>query len=97
MAEITNSAETASLSTKIAYYGEFVVYPVLIAVMSAWALRQATLSDAAIWALSFSGGVGFWTFVEYLLHRYILHHFPGIKEKHEIHHDQQRALIPTPL
>ncbi len=97
MSHTSSSVETASLTTKLAYYGEFVIYPLLIAALSAWALQGASGHDALVWIGAFAGGVVFWTFVEYLLHRYILHHFPGIKEKHEDHHAHQRALIPTPL
>src|SRR5665213_2723254 len=34
---------------------------------------------------------------KYALHRYVLHHVPYIKEMHEAHHDDRRALIVTPV
>src|ERR1019366_8650995 len=40
------------------------------------------------------GSVTVW---KYALHRYVLHHVPYIKEMHEAHHDDRRALIVTPV
>lgn len=82
---------------KVEYYGEFFVYPVLIAVLSAMALWQAEFGGFAVWLAAFAAGLGIWTLVEYILHRYILHHAPYIKEQHEAHHAEQTALIPTPI
>ena len=42
---------------------------------------------------AFAVGALLWTLVEYLLHRYILHHLPYIKEMHEAHHNEQDALV----
>ena len=38
-----------------------------------------------------------WTLVEYVLHRFVLHHVPYIKEAHDAHHEDQLALIGTPI
>jgi sterol desaturase/sphingolipid hydroxylase (fatty acid hydroxylase superfamily) len=81
---------------KVGYYAEFVVYPVLTAGLAATALWQAP-QRGAIWLSTFIAGVGLWTLVEYVLHRYVLHHVPYIKEMHEAHHGDQQALIGTPV
>jgi sterol desaturase/sphingolipid hydroxylase (fatty acid hydroxylase superfamily) len=82
---------------KVSYYGEFVVYPVVIASLAAVPLWRAPSERYALWLAAFISGVGLWTLVEYALHRYVLHHVPYIKEMHEAHHDDQRALIVTPV
>ncbi|MGF6174693.1 sterol desaturase family protein [Ensifer sp. 4252] len=46
--------------------------------------------------LLFFAGIIAWTFVEYLLHRFVLHRIPRIRDMHEAHHRDQQALIKTP-
>jgi sterol desaturase/sphingolipid hydroxylase (fatty acid hydroxylase superfamily) len=57
-------------------HGEFIIYPALIAGLAAAALWQASPERYALWLAAFVSGVGLWTLVEYLLHRYVLHHMP---------------------
>jgi len=81
---------------KISYYADFVVYPVVIAALAAYALWRAP----AAWYLliiAFLSGVAIWTLVEYVLHRFVLHHVPYIKDMHDAHHEDQLALIGTPI
>jgi sterol desaturase/sphingolipid hydroxylase (fatty acid hydroxylase superfamily) len=82
---------------KVGYYGEFVVYPVVIVVLAAVVLWRASPERGAIGLAAFVAGVGLWTLVEYALHRYVLHHAPYIKEMHEAHHEEQSALVGTPM
>ena len=82
---------------KINYYGEFIIYPALIAGLTVAALWQASPERYALWLAAFVTGVGLWTLVEYLLHRYVLHHMPYIKQMHYAHHDEQDALVGTPI
>ncbi len=37
-----------------------------------------------------------WTFVEYLLHRFVLHHVKWVKDQHDVHHHDEKALVGTP-
>ena len=82
---------------KIIYYGEFIFYAAVIAGLAAVALWQAPPDRSIIWLAAFTAGIWLWTLVEYLLHRYVLHHVPHIKEMHQAHHDEQDALIGTPV
>ena len=89
---------------KIGYYGEFVVYPILIAAFAAVALWRASPERSGVWVAAFISGVGLWTLVEYALHRYVLHHVPYIKEMHDAHHNEQNThhnaqkdLVGTPM
>lgn len=82
---------------KIIYYGEFIFYAAVIAGLAAVALWQASPDRSVMWLAAFTAGIWLWTLVEYLLHRYVLHHVPHIKEMHQAHHDEQDALIGTPV
>ena len=82
---------------RIAYYSDFYVYPVAIAALAAYAIWQGPQGGWATWLGAFISGVALWTLVEYLLHRFVLHHVPYIKEAHDAHHQDQQALIGTPI
>jgi cyclopropane-fatty-acyl-phospholipid synthase len=41
-------------------------------------------------------GALFWTPIEYVLHRFVLHGLPTFKTWHQLHHDRPFALIYTP-
>jgi sterol desaturase/sphingolipid hydroxylase (fatty acid hydroxylase superfamily) len=82
--------------SKVGYYAEFVIYPVLavgLVATAAWRYPER----AGLLVATFVGGLALWTLVEYLLHRFVLHHVPYIKEMHDAHHDDQEALIGTPV
>jgi sterol desaturase/sphingolipid hydroxylase (fatty acid hydroxylase superfamily) len=82
--------------SRVGYYSEFVIYPVLaVGLLSTAAWRYP--ERAGILAATFVGGLALWTLVEYLLHRFVLHHVPYIKEMHDAHHEEQEALIGTPV
>lgn len=77
------------------FFADFYIYPIVIVAFIVLTMIAAPerwmLGSAAILL-----GVGFWTLVEYFLHRYLLHHVPWIKERHHDHHEDQQALIGTP-
>ena len=82
---------------KVGYYGDFVVYPVAITGLAAYAIWQGPPGGWSVWLGAFVTGVAAWTLVEYVLHRFVLHHVPFIKDMHDAHHDDQMALIGTPI
>ena len=53
-------------------------------------------SQSAAWTVLCMGSVALWTLLEYLLHRFRLHHAPYLKEMHLDHHIDERAQIDTP-
>lgn len=77
------------------YYSDFVVYPIVVVVLAVLALQFTP--DAEWWrcASLFIVGLITWTLAEYVLHRFVLHHVPRIREMHEAHHHDQHALIGT--
>jgi sterol desaturase/sphingolipid hydroxylase (fatty acid hydroxylase superfamily) len=81
---------------RISYYGDFFVYPVAVPALAAAALWFAAAERWPLWLAGFAGGFASWTLIEYILHRFVLHHVPYIKEMHEAQHGNQKALIGTP-
>jgi len=82
--------------SRYSYYGDFIVYPALVLALSLAALVHPSLGIFGAWSLSFLIGLGVWTFAEYMLHRFVLHHVPYIKDMHDAHHEDEKALIGTP-
>lgn len=70
------------------------IYTMLIVSISAIALHQTT--SIATWVLFCVAGITIWTFLEYILHKYLLHCIPPFKQMHELHHVNPTALIGTP-
>ena len=82
--------------SKTAYYSDFGVYAAVVLALAVhvwlrgqWALRLQWLGDFAL-------GMGIWTLLEYLLHRWVLHRVPFIAPMHDAHHRSPRALLGTP-
>jgi sterol desaturase/sphingolipid hydroxylase (fatty acid hydroxylase superfamily) len=82
---------------KVGYYGDFVVYPVAIAGLAVYAIWQGPPGGWSVWLGAFVTGAAAWTLIEYILHRFVLHHVPFIKDMHDAHHEDQLALIGTPI
>lgn len=78
------------------YYSDYIIYPTLATALSAAALATTPFEKWGFWTLSFAAGAATWTFAEYQLHRWVLHHVPHVREMHEAHHSDQKALIGTP-
>jgi len=81
---------------KIGYYCEFFLCPAFAVALTAWVLAQLPLADWGDWALGAALGVVAWTLVEYLMHRFVFHRIPFIREMHEQHHQNQAELVGTP-
>jgi hypothetical protein len=58
---------------RIAYFADFAVYPVLVAVMILVIAGNTSPIERTV-ALAFAlGGACLWTLLEHLLHRFVLH------------------------
>jgi sterol desaturase/sphingolipid hydroxylase (fatty acid hydroxylase superfamily) len=84
------------LLSRVGYYSDFFAYPVQIAVLGAAAFTYADADRASVYVAIFLASLALWTLLEYILHRFVLHHLPWIKEMHEQHHRDVRALVGTP-
>jgi sterol desaturase/sphingolipid hydroxylase (fatty acid hydroxylase superfamily) len=82
--------------SRAGYFGDFFVYPPLVGALAITAAWQAGVArwDKAMGLIVV--GLAIWTLAEYILHRFVLHHVPFVKDMHEAHHDDQKALIGTP-
>jgi sterol desaturase/sphingolipid hydroxylase (fatty acid hydroxylase superfamily) len=82
--------------SRVGYYSDFVVYPALILALGGAALRQDGRSSLESWISLFLLFLGLWTLIEYLMHRFVLHHVPYLRTLHEEHHLQELEPIGTP-
>ena len=81
--------------SKASFFADFYVYPSLAVVFVAFAFAMTSNRWLGI-AIAFFTGIAVWTFIEYIMHRYVLHQLTWIKDQHAKHHDDQYALIGTP-
>lgn len=82
--------------SKVGYFGEFLVLPMLILIAIVLAFQSSSPPRPAIWATVFGVGLICWTLIEYLVHRIVFHHAPILSRIHERHHQSPRELIGTP-
>lgn len=77
----------------VAFHLDYFVFPPLIIFCLVASIR---LLNASLIAVLFFGGLAVWTLAEYLLHRFVLHHWPYFSDHHKAHHDSPRAMIAAP-
>ena len=82
--------------SKLTYYGDFVVYPVVITGLAVVGLSGATWQSRIEWLGVAAVGFVIWTFLEYVLHRSVLHQKTYFAPMHGEHHAEPRAFIGTP-
>lgn len=82
--------------SKYGYYGDFFVYPVLIASLPIAVKFEVKNFQTYKWLLFCASGFAIWTLAEYFLHRSVFHHFSFIKKLHDAHHADPTALIGSP-
>jgi sterol desaturase/sphingolipid hydroxylase (fatty acid hydroxylase superfamily) len=82
--------------SKLNYYSDFVVYPVVITGLAAVGVSHATWAGRTEWLCA--GVVGFlvWSLLEYVLHRSVLHKKTYFAPMHAQHHASPLAYIGTP-
>lgn len=81
--------------SKWAYHADFVVYPVLVGAAFLHALRHMAHGGGP-WLAAIAVGLLTWTFIEYAVHRWVLHRVPPFRRLHAAHHARPHALIGTP-
>jgi sterol desaturase/sphingolipid hydroxylase (fatty acid hydroxylase superfamily) len=82
--------------SKLNYYSDFVVYPAVITALAVVGLADATWAVFGEWLCAGMAGFVFWTLVEYLLHRVVLHGRTYFAPLHGQHHASPLAFIGTP-
>ena len=79
--------------TPFTFFLDFYVYPVIILFCLSTALLYVSLLQMIVLAVA---GLAIWTFAEYLLHRFVLHHWPYFVDMHMAHHDETQEMIGAP-
>lgn len=83
--------------SKASYYADFVVYPPLVLVLVGVASLTSTSLSWLGWISECSIGIVAWTFVEYVMHRFVFHRVPLLTRMHDMHHANPSAFLGTPL
>jgi sterol desaturase/sphingolipid hydroxylase (fatty acid hydroxylase superfamily) len=81
---------------KVGYYADFVIYPILLLGAALVAMTYALPMQRVEWSLAALLGLVAWTLLEYLMHRFVLHHITYFGRMHEVHHHAPTAKIGTP-
>lgn len=82
--------------SKLAYWADFGLYGVAILGLSLF-LYLSGERIGPLHMVGFAlGGLVIWTFLEYALHRFVLHGLEPFKSWHALHHLRPRALIFAP-
>lgn len=81
----------------VGYYADFIVYPVIIVGLGVTSFMTGEPVDLLKWVGAIAAGIAVWTFAEYLIHRFVLHHLVYFRDLHGMHHNSPTALIGTPV
>jgi sterol desaturase/sphingolipid hydroxylase (fatty acid hydroxylase superfamily) len=81
--------------SKFAYIADFIVYIFLILGLFTYFIKSTNLLDVRIIIALVVFGFISWTFAEYILHRWVLHHITPFSFWHWEHHHRPKALICT--
>lgn len=82
--------------SKAAYRADFALYGVAVLVLAAFLLLYGPREQGLVIAAFALLGLGSWTAIEYLLHRFVLHGLQPFRRWHAEHHQRPTALICTP-
>ncbi len=81
---------------KFGYYCEFFLCPAFAVALVAWVATHLPTSAWPDWAITAVAGIAAWTLVEYLMHRFVFHRVPFVRDMHEQHHERHDELVGTP-
>lgn len=84
-------------NTAFGYYADFFVYPLVLIALTAGALYYGEPVGPLQWIAAVLVGLFVWSLVEYIIHRYVLHHMVYFRDLHDQHHASPMALIGTPI
>jgi sterol desaturase/sphingolipid hydroxylase (fatty acid hydroxylase superfamily) len=82
--------------SKVGYYADYVVYPVLLMPLAAVPVAEGTMKAGLVWCLAFAGGLFAHTLFEYLAHRLLMHGPGPFSGQHDVHHRSPTADIGIP-
>jgi hypothetical protein len=82
--------------SKAGYVADSLGYALWVVFASGLLVRFGPRREWLDIALLMGGGVMVWTFLEYVLHRFVLHGIEPFRSMHAEHHDRPHALIGIP-
>ena len=82
--------------SKWGYYTDFVVYPAAVLVLTCMAFASPHSRFLTVFFLCCLSGLAAWTYVEYMMHRFVFHAVPKIAQMHDRHHANPVAFVGTP-
>ena len=82
--------------SKALYFGDFVAIPVAYRCQYGRRFSERGIGATGLWLFAFVVGLAVWTFVEYVVHRWVYHAIPFFEKFHDAHHDEPKALIGVP-
>ncbi len=82
--------------SRAAYAADFVAYGLVVTALALWLGVGTPASQRAAVCALVALGLLVWTLLEYLAHRFVLHHLPPFSVWHAEHHERPTALICTP-
>src|ERR1700757_4442850 len=72
--------------TRFGYYAELFFYPIVVGGLLLYEIDSRGFALHLRWWFAAACGAMLWTLAEYLVHRFVYHKVPILKELHEIHH-----------
>ncbi len=82
--------------SKASYFADFAVYPPMVLLLLILAMRQASSALWIVWSIACLAGIAAWTFLEYVIHRAVLHRLRFFAAMHDMHHHHPTGFVGTP-
>jgi len=83
--------------TKIGFYADLFFYPIVVGGLLLYDLNGRGFALHSRWWFALVCGAILWTLVEYLMHRFVYHKVPVIRELHGMHHSRPNDFIGAPI
>jgi sterol desaturase/sphingolipid hydroxylase (fatty acid hydroxylase superfamily) len=80
---------------RMSYFLDFMLCPPLVVYLLLAAWREAGGERELVAVLWCAAGLLLWTFSEYCVHRWLLHHAPILRRMHEAHHEKPEKYIAS--
>jgi sterol desaturase/sphingolipid hydroxylase (fatty acid hydroxylase superfamily) len=83
--------------TRIGYYAELFVYPIVVGGLLLYDVDGSGFALHLRWWFAAVCGAMLWTLAEYLVHRFVYHKVPILRELHGMHHSRPCDFIGAPI
>jgi sterol desaturase/sphingolipid hydroxylase (fatty acid hydroxylase superfamily) len=83
--------------SKIGYYAELFLYPIIVAGVLLDGVDDGGFALHSRWWLAAVSGALLWTLAEYLVHRFVYHKVPVLRDLHGMHHARPCDFIGSPI